>query len=96
VRRLAWLALLPAAIVLGRAAAALPRMGDPDAPAAVYLSPHYIERGRVETGAPNMVTGILADYRSFDTLGETVVVLAAGLACLMLAARRTGQDDDAP
>lgn len=94
-KRLVWLALLPAAVVLGRAATRLPPIGDPEAPAAVYLSPHYIERGPAETGAPNMVTGILADYRSFDTLGETVVVVAAGLACLMLAARRTGGDPDA-
>jgi len=95
VKRLVWLALVPALVVLGRAATELPPLGDPEATAAVYLSPHYIERGPDETGARNMVTGILADYRSFDTLGETVVVVAAGLACLMLAARRTGGDPDA-
>jgi multicomponent Na+:H+ antiporter subunit B len=83
-KRVAWIALLPAGLLFFYTATRLPREGDPNSPAATHVSPRYIEDGPHETGAENMVTGILADYRSFDTLGETVVVLAAGLACLLL------------
>ena len=37
-----------------------------------------------ETSVPNLVTAVLADYRSFDTMFETTVVFAAGLACFLL------------
>jgi multicomponent Na+:H+ antiporter subunit B len=47
----------------------------------------YIEKALEETGAPNMVTAVLADYRSFDTLGETTVIFTAGLSCLLLLRR---------
>jgi multicomponent Na+:H+ antiporter subunit B len=35
-----------------------------------------------------MVTVTLADYRGFDTLGETLVVLTAGMACWLILRRR--------
>jgi multicomponent Na+:H+ antiporter subunit B len=73
-----------------RAAAGLPRVGDPTAPAAVHVSPRYIEEAIAETGAPNMVTAVLADYRGYDTLGETVVVVTAALACLLLLGFEAG------
>jgi multicomponent Na+:H+ antiporter subunit B len=34
-----------------------------------------------------VVTSVLADYRSFDTLGETLVIVTAGLACLVILLR---------
>lgn len=83
--------MVVAAGILFRAAAVLPPFGDPTAPAATHVSPRYIEHGADETGAPNLVTAVLADYRGYDTLGETVVIFTAGLACLLiLGARRVG------
>jgi len=38
---------------------------------------------------PNVVTTVLASYRGFDTLGETIVVFTAGLGVLMLLAGTT-------
>ncbi|MGC6519373.1 MAG: hydrogen gas-evolving membrane-bound hydrogenase subunit E, partial [Candidatus Puniceispirillaceae bacterium] len=38
---------------------------------------------------PNVVTTVLASYRGFDTLGETVVVFTAGLGVLVLLAGKT-------
>jgi multicomponent Na+:H+ antiporter subunit B len=73
-----------AAGVLFAASSSLPPFGDPAAPAATHVSPRYIEQGRAETGAANLVTGVLADYRGYDTLGETVVIFTAGLACLLI------------
>jgi len=66
----------------------LPLLGDVNAPASQHVSPRYIERGLEETGTPNLVTAVLADYRSFDTLGETLVIFTAGLACVFVMARR--------
>ncbi|MBM3224930.1 MAG: cation:proton antiporter, partial [Candidatus Tectomicrobia bacterium] len=42
------------------------------------------ERSHTETGTPNFVTAILADYRAYDTLGETTVIFTAGLACVLI------------
>lgn len=74
-----------AAVVLVRASAALPAFGDPDSPAATHVSPRYIESGPAESGGRNIVTTVLADYRGYDTLGETTVIVAAGLACMLIA-----------
>jgi len=62
----------------------MPGWGDVNSPASRHVSPRYIEKALEETGAPNMVTAVLADYRSFDTLGETTVIFTAGLSCLLL------------
>ncbi|WP_088102912.1 hydrogen gas-evolving membrane-bound hydrogenase subunit E [Halalkalibacter urbisdiaboli] len=42
-----------------------------------YLSEYYISEGVQETGAINLVTSVLYDYRTFDTLGEATVLLTA-------------------
>ena len=97
-----WLAgctLLLAGALLFYTAQDLPRIGDPSSPAATHVSPRYIEHSHEETGAPNFVTAILADYRGYDTLGETTVIFTAGLACLLilgmpLRPSRGGTDED--
>ena len=61
-----------------------PAWGDPDSPASTHLSPHYIQHTLEETGVSNLVTAVLADYRGYDTMFETVVVFCAGLACFLL------------
>jgi multicomponent Na+:H+ antiporter subunit B len=73
-----------AGVSLARAVEGLAPVGDANAPPARHVSPRYIESGPAETGAPNMVTAVLADYRGYDTLGETVVIFTAGLACLLI------------
>ena len=78
------LVLLLAAAILIYAARDLPRLGDPLSPAATHVSPRYIEHSHTETGAPNFVTAVLADYRGYDTLGETTVIFTAGLACIFI------------
>lgn len=87
---LRWVALA-VVIVVGAAllavTTALPRWGDPGAPAAVHVSPRYLTRTVAETATPNAVTSVLADYRGYDTLIETVVILTAGLGCWLLLQR---------
>ena len=66
----------------------LPGRGDPDAPASTHVSPFYIERSLEDTETPNIVTAVLADYRGYDTLGETVVIFTAGLACVLILRKK--------
>lgn len=61
-----------------------PAFGDPQSPASRHLSPRFIEKTIEETGVPNAVTTVLADYRGFDTMFETAVIFAAGVACFLL------------
>jgi multicomponent Na+:H+ antiporter subunit B len=42
----------------------------------------------IDTATPNMVTSILADYRGYDTLGETTVIFTAGMSCILILRRR--------
>lgn len=64
-----------------------PAWGDPQAPAAVHLSSHYIEEAVRETHVPNIVTAVLGDYRGYDTMFETVVIYCAGLAVVSVLRR---------
>jgi multicomponent Na+:H+ antiporter subunit B len=76
--------LVGAALVHGTST--LPEFGDPDAPSQRHVAPAYLERAPVETGAPNIVTAVLASYRGYDTLGETTVIFTAGIGVLVLLA----------
>ncbi len=91
-RTLSLVLLLVMGGVLIYAAGDLPLRGDPTAPANVHVSTHYIQYSLEEMDTPNMVTAVLADYRSFDTFGEAVVVLAAALSCLLILVRRRRED----
>ena len=65
-----------------------PSWGDPAAPASIHVSPRYIERTMTETSVPNVVTSILADYRGYDTMFETIVIFSAGVTCFFLLRTR--------
>ncbi len=65
----------------------LPEWGDPMQPASMHVSPRYIEKTVAETGVPNAVTSVLADYRGYDTMFETSVIFTAGIAVMMLLRR---------
>ena len=65
-------------------AANLPPYGDPDNPVNNEVSAHYITQGQAETGAVNIVAGMILDYRAFDTLGESNVLFIAAVTVLVL------------
>jgi multisubunit Na+/H+ antiporter MnhB subunit len=67
--------------------ASFPSWGDPNQPAAIHVSPRYIEKTLDETRVPNVVTSVLADYRAYDTMFEAVVIFTAGIAVMMLLRR---------
>lgn len=66
----------------------LPPFSDPQAPMHTHVAPRYLREGPSETGVPNIVTAVLASYRGYDTLGETVVVFTAGAGVIALLRRR--------
>jgi multicomponent Na+:H+ antiporter subunit B len=70
----------------------MPRWGDPRSPASLNVSPRYIERAFEETAVPNMVTAVLADYRGYDTLGETTVIFVGGICCLLILGGRRREE----
>lgn len=73
-----------------------PDWGDPNSPANSYrLSQHFVTETFHETAVPNMVTAVLADYRGYDTMFETVVIFTAGIAIISILRRFTSDDADA-
>jgi multicomponent Na+:H+ antiporter subunit B len=90
--------LLPLIVAGGTAAVLLfgvsetPPFGDPGNPVHAD-GPDYVARSLPDTGIPNVVSSVLASYRGFDTLGETVVIFTAGIAILMLLKRTPRRRD---
>ena len=64
----------------------LPVFGNAGNPDNNEVSARYIEKGVEETGALNYVTGMILDYRAFDTFGESCVLFIA--SCCVLALLR--------
>ncbi len=70
----------------------LPARGDPQAPMhaeeSIVGTPlagaYFIQNAYRDAATPNMVTVVLADYRSIDTLGEVIVVFTAAIACILI------------
>ena len=62
----------------------MPPYGDAASPANSYMGEVYIDRTAKEIAVPNVVTAVLASYRGFDTLGETMVIFTAGLGVILL------------
>jgi multicomponent Na+:H+ antiporter subunit B len=75
---------------------ALPPFGDPTAYTHTRVTAQYIERSMEDMNTPNVVTAVLADYRSLDTLIETVVVFTAALVCLLVLGGRTSPAGEKP
>jgi multicomponent Na+:H+ antiporter subunit B len=74
----------------------LPPRGEPKAPAQERVAREYLERSVPETRTPNVVTAVLADFRSQDTLAELVVIFTAGTAVVMILAPRGRRRRTAP
>jgi multicomponent Na+:H+ antiporter subunit B len=66
----------------------LPAFSDEQAPIHSHVAPRYLQEAVKETGVPNVVTAVLASYRGYDTLGETIVVFTAGAGVIALLRRR--------
>ena len=62
----------------------LPNFGGADNPINNEVAQRYIEQGIQESGAVNIVTGMILFYRAFDTFGESTVLFSAASAVLIL------------
>lgn len=88
--------LIVTAIPLLIGVAALPPHGDPGTPVHTHISARYLQDGREEAGADNIVTGVLLNYRGLDTVGEVTVIftaLMAGLAVLISHKKQREPDE---
>jgi len=79
--------------VLIMAISYMPPVGSPDRPVNNEVSKRYIENGLQETGAVNIVGGMILDYRAFDTLGESHVLFIATITVLILLRRDAKRTD---
>ena len=95
-------AYLPLFVAIGTGAAivwgtySLPPFGTPDNVIHKHVVPRYLANSVKETMVPNVVTSVLADYRGYDTLGETTVIFTAGIGVLLLLKGRRRRRADEP
>ncbi len=67
----------------------LPTFGEPVMERLAHApSKTYLAQGLESTGAPNVVTAVLLDYRGYDTLGEATVLFCAVLGVVSVLRRR--------
>mgnify|MGYP006278278501 CR=1 FL=1 len=75
----------------------LPQRGNPDSimnrdesiVGSEVAGSYYIQEAYHDAKTPNMVTVVLGDYRSIDTLGEQVVIFTAGFITLLVLRKFT-------
>ena len=64
----------------------LPAFGYP----TMKVAATYIKEGFARTGAANLVSSVILDYRAYDTLGEATILFTAVIGVLTLV-RRVGR-----
>ena len=64
----------------------LPEFGYP----IMRVARTYISQGLAKTGATNLVSAVMLDYRAYDTLGEATILFTAVIGVLSLV-RRIGR-----
>lgn len=64
----------------------LPEFGYP----IMRVAKIYLEQGLLKTGATNLVSAVILDYRVYDTLGEATILFAAVIGVLAVV-RKVGR-----
>ncbi len=64
----------------------LPEFGKP----IMKVAHNYLTHGMRETGATNLVSSVVLDYRAYDTLGEATILFTAVIGVLAVM-RRVGR-----
>ncbi|MBO4280613.1 MAG: hypothetical protein J5872_02040 [Lachnospiraceae bacterium] len=70
----------------------MPEFGSADTAMNNEVTERYIEKGQEETGVVNTVTGVILQYRGFDTFGETHVLFLATIAVMILLKKRKDEE----
>jgi multisubunit Na+/H+ antiporter MnhB subunit len=64
----------------------LPSFGNP----IMHVAKKYLEEGTAKTGAVNLVTAVILDFRAYDTLGEATVLFTSVIGIIVIL-RRPGR-----
>ncbi len=64
----------------------LPQFGEP----IMRVAQNFLSGGLSETGATNLVSSVILDYRAYDTLGEATILFTTVIAVLAVM-RKTGR-----
>ena len=64
----------------------LPQFGEP----IMKVSQFFLNQGLRQTGATNLVSSVVLDYRAYDTLGEATILFTAVVA-VMAVMRKMGR-----
>lgn len=91
-RTVSVLACLVVVAILLFTVSTLPPFGEADNPVNNEVPARYIEQGIQDTGAVNVVAGMILDYRAFDTFGESCVLFISACAVILLL-RCEGKQD---
>ena len=75
-------------IVLLIGAVALPTFAEPGNPTDNEVVHRYVGSAEEETGAENVIAGMILNYRGFDTFGESCVLFLPRRASARRCARR--------
>lgn len=92
---LPWIIVIGLSMMMVMAVLEMPGTCCVDAPAYSDVSQHYIDNAVSETGATNVISAILADYRLFDTLGETIVLFTSIVAVVSVLRKKKEEGSDA-
>lgn len=68
----------------------LPSFGGAENPTINEVYDKYVNEGVEDTGAVNLVAGMILDYRAFDTLGESLMLFTATMGVVMLIRNAPG------
>lgn len=72
------------AVFLFIAIFSLPEFGNPGNPTNNEVVERYVGSAEEETGAENVIAGMILNYRGFDTFGESCVLFIAACCVMML------------
>lgn len=84
---LLFLLFLGLASLLIYASCDLPKFGDAAAISHQKVAAYYLENTAKDINIPSIVAAILASYRGYDTLLETLVILIGGVSVLLVSER---------
>ena len=62
----------------------LPSFGQP----MLTIASNYINEGLAKTGATNLVSSVILDFRAYDTLGEATVLFTAVMGVLVIMRKK--------
>ncbi|MBN1595180.1 hypothetical protein JW933_04560 [candidate division FCPU426 bacterium] len=63
-------------------------------PAQTRMDDYFLRHGQEQTGANNIVTAVVFDFRGFDTLGEATVLFVVVLGVGMLFRKLMAEEEE--